>query len=70
MHNSPSASDTFQDVFVTMTKDTIITGTFNVLFFFVFFKYLFWFFLGGLTRPLINLTEGRGRSLPFLIDGR
>lgn len=32
MHNLPSAAKTFQVVFVTMTKDTIITGTFNVLF--------------------------------------
>lgn len=52
-----------------MTKDTINTGTFNVSFL-SFLNIFFWFFLGGLTRPLFNLTEGRGRSLPFLIDGR
>ncbi len=68
MHNSPSVSDTFQDVFVYMSKDTKILGTFKVIF--IFFKIFFWFFLGGLTRPVFNLTEGQGRSLPFLIDGR
>lgn len=67
MHNSPSVSDTFQDVFVFMSKDTIISGTFKVIF--TFFN-IFWLFFGGLTRPDFNLTEGQGRSRPFLIDGR
>lgn len=52
-----------------MTKDTMITGTFNVLIC-QFFKLHFWFNHGGLTGPLFNLTEGQGKSLPFLIDGR
>lgn len=43
MHNSPSVSDTFQDVFVFMSKDTIISGTFKVIFsFFKYFLVIFW----------------------------
>lgn len=39
-------------------------------YFCLFKKISFWLFLGGLTGALFNLTEGQGKSLPFLIDGR
>lgn len=69
MHISPSASDTFQDVFVTMTKDTIIIGTFNVLFL-SFLKYLFGSFLVVLPDHFSIKLRGGGGHCLFLIDGR
>lgn len=43
MHNSPSVSDTLQDIFVYKSKDTKILGTFEVIF--IFLKYFFGSFL-------------------------
>lgn len=69
MHNSPSAAETFRDA-----SDTVrilqLLGLLMSSFSLFFFQNVFGCFLGGLTGPLFNLTEGQGRLLPFLIDGR